>query len=262
MQDSDRAYFEHMKSTEADLEGWRVRARRLEAPQKGSELQLDDAQFGAHPISEMVRLSLVSAGEHLRLAWTAILAGQVYPIAHFTTLRGALLAASQAVYILGPDEGTVRRGRGLAAVAESYKRSRQFHNDTLMYPNLTDNERQQIDAQVKWLTTRLGQTLQAGAETSLNISDAVIPYAAKLVYGRNPDLELEVNLLWRKLSGDAHALTWALAQRTIFQPTRAGEILSEGTSGGSLEEVAQPFEASFRILKRGWSLYDQRCEGS
>lgn len=262
MQESDKAYFAHLKSKEADLEGWRVRAQRLEVPERGSELQLDDAGFGEHPISEMARIGLISAGEHLRLAWTAILAGQVYPIAHFTTLRSALLAASQAVYILGPEEGSVRRGRGLAAVAESYKRSRQFHKETLKYQDLTDDERQQIEAQVEWLTTRLGQTRQAGAEISLNISDDVIPYASKLVYGRNKDLELEVNLLWRKLSGDAHALTWAMAQRTAFRSARAGQILSEGTHGGSLEKVAQPFEASFQILRRGWSLYDQRCEGS
>lgn len=260
MRESDKAPFAHMKSREAELEGWRVRAQRSEVPESGSELQLDDAGFDEHPISEMARISLISAGEHLRLAWTAILAGQLYPIAHFTTLRSALLAASQAVYILGPDEGSVRRGRGLAAVAESYKRARQFHKETLKHPDLTDGERQEIEAHVEWLTTRLGKTRQAGAEISLNISDDVIPYASKLVYGMSNDRELGVNLLWRKLSGDAHALTWAVAQRTTFRSARAGQILSEGIVWGSLEEVSQPFEASFQILRRGWSLYDQRCE--
>lgn len=260
MLESDKAYFDHLKSKESDLEDWRLRAQRLEVPERGSDLQLDDSGFAEHPISEMARICLISAGEHLRLAWTAILAGQVYPIAHFTTLRSALLSASQAVYILGPDQASVRRGRGLAVVAESYKRSRQFHKETLKYPDLTDDERRQVNSQIEWLTTRLGQTRQAGAEVALNISDAVIPYASKLVYGGNEHLELEVNLLWRKLSGDAHALTWAMAQRTAFRSARVGQILSEGTNGGSLEEIAQPFEASFQILRRGWSLYDQRCE--
>ncbi|UTT40481.1 hypothetical protein NMP99_04085 [Glutamicibacter mishrai] len=260
MQESDRAYFAHLQSTEVDLNRWRIRAQRIEPPERGSELQLDDAGFAEHPISEMARTSLISAGEHLRLAWTAIKVGQLYPIAHFTTLRSALLAASQAVYILGPEDSEVRRGRGLAAVAESYKRSRQFHKDTLKYPGLTETGRQEIDTQIVWLTERLDQVRQAGAENSLNITDKVIPYASKLVYGRDETLELEVNLLWRKLSGDAHSLTWSMAQRTVFLPAKAGQNLSEGASRGSLEEVAQPFEASYRILKRGWSLYDQRCE--
>ncbi|MFJ2470770.1 hypothetical protein [Glutamicibacter sp. NPDC087583] len=260
VRDSEEFFFAHLQSTEVDLNRWRIRAKRPEPPERGSELQLDDAGFAEHPISEMARISLISAGEHLRLAWTAIKAGQLYPIAHFTTLRSALLAASQAVYILGPEESEVRRARGLAAVAESYKRSRQFHIDTLRYPNITDSERQSIDSQIAWLSERLDQTLQAGAGKPLNISDAVIPYASKLVYERDKTLELEVNLWWRRLSGDAHSLTWSMAQRTVFLASKPGQILSEGVAGGSLEEVAQPFEASYQILKRGWSLYDQRCE--
>ncbi|GAA1337707.1 hypothetical protein [Arthrobacter roseus] len=260
MSDKSEAYYDHIKCRVPDLEGWRLRARRRENPQDGSELHKDDTVFEAHPISEAARICLISAGEHLRLAWTAVKAEEVYPIAHYTTLRGALLAASQAVYILGPDEAEIRRGRGLAAIAESYKRSRQFHKETLKSPGLTEVEKQQTRAQMEWLTSRMNEARKAGGDVLLNISDVVIPYAAEVTYRTNANLQNEVNLLWRQMSGDAHALTWALAQRVVFQPAVKGQPLSTGIAGGSLEEIAQPFEASFQILKRGWALYDRRCE--
>ncbi|WP_309070298.1 hypothetical protein [Arthrobacter sp.] len=260
MSDNTAAYYSHFKSREPELEGWRVRAGRQEYPQEGSELHQDDAVFEAHPISEAARICLVSAGEHLRLAWTAIKAREVYPIAHYTTLRGALLAGSQAVHILGPDDAEIRRGRGLVAIAESYKRSRQFHEETLKSPGLTGDEQRRVRAQMEWLTGRMEEARRAGGDESLNVSDAVIPYAAEVTYRTNADLQNEVNLLWRQMSGDAHALTWALAQRAVFQSPVKGQLLSTGVAGGSLEEIAQPFEASFQILKRGWALYDRRCE--
>ena len=97
MNSNEEAYFDHIMAREPDLEGWRLRAQKPEPPQTGSELADDDAVFPYSPISEAVRISLTSAGEHLRLAMTALKAGQLYPVAHFTTLRTALLAATSPI---------------------------------------------------------------------------------------------------------------------------------------------------------------------
>jgi hypothetical protein len=93
----------------------------------------------------------------------------------------------------------------------------------------------------------------------VNVSDHVIPYAAALVFDKNPGLQHTLMPLWRQMSGDAHALAWAMTLRAQLGPPKKGEPLSAGTVGGSLQDIAEPFEASFRILKRGWSLFDQRC---
>lgn len=255
------SYFRHLSQYEPDLERWRVRVHRLETPQPGSELYDDNKAFVYHPVSDVARLSLASAGEHLRLAWTAIKAGELYPSAHFTSLRGALVAASQALYILGPEEASVRRSRGLAVVVESYKRLRQFHSDSLSVPNLTDSESGMVQKQLSWLDTRIEGAVSAGADKAgINLTGTVIPYAAAFVYGKAPELEKSLNLQWRQMSGDAHALGWALILRATLGPPLAGEPLTSGTAGGSLEDIAQPFEASYRLLKTGWSLFDRRCE--
>lgn len=254
------AYLEHLRAYEPFLEGWRHRAQTVETPERGSELHEDNKVF-VHPISDEARLSLVSAGEHLRLAWAAIKIGELYPSAHFTTLRGALLASSQAVYILGPDDPLLRRERGLTVIAESYKRLQQFHHECLKMPGLTSHEEQQIHAQLAWLDARKKSAHRGGAHPrGVNISDTVLPYAASLVYGDRPDLQHTLMRLWRQMSGDAHALSWSLTVRANLGPAKKGTPLSEGTAFGSLEDIVEPFEASYQILRRGWSLFDQRCE--
>lgn len=259
MKSAEEAYFDHIISREPDLEGWRVRAQKPEPPQTGSELAEDDAVFPYSPISEAVRFSLVSSGEHLRLALTALKAGQLYPVAHFTTLRVALLAASQGVYILGPEEPCERRSRGLAIVVEAYKRLRQYHQDMMSAPDVTKTEKQQISNQIAWVGQRLEAARKAGTDNKV-IATKVISSAAKIVYGAEPDKEHAVNLFWRHLSGDAHALLWSVGLRSTVAAAEKGQLLGSATAGGSFQAIAQPFEASYRILKRGWSLYDQRSE--
>ncbi|WP_146072533.1 hypothetical protein [Arthrobacter sp. 4R501] len=256
---SHAAYLRHFEAYEPELEKWRLRAQELEKPEPGSDLHEDNKAF-LHPISDEARLSLISAGEHLRLAWTAIKAKELYPSAHFTTLRGALVAASQAVYILGPTDSATRRGRGLAVIVESNKRLRQYHAECLRMPGLTDSDVQKIQQQLNWLNERIDGARAAGAQKmGVNVSDQVIPYAAALVFDSKPDLQHTLMLLWRQMSGDAHALAWALTLRAQLDPPKEGQILSTGTVGGSLQDIAEPFEGAFRILKRGWSLFDQRC---
>ena len=259
--EANAAYLRAMSARLPDLEGWRFRAQRLELPQRGSELDEDDKVFPYAPISEEARRSLVSSGEHLRLAWTAIDAGDLYPSAHFTTLRGALLAASQAVYILGPADPTVRRQRGLTVIAESYKRVQQYHAEFLKMPELPPEDDEKVGAHIDWLNGRRAEACKSGGrESGPNITNEVLPYAAGEVFSGSPDLQHAVMCLWRQMSGDAHSLSWALNLRASFSASAKGALLSEAQVGGSLKDIAEPFEAAYLILKRGWSLFDQRCE--
>lgn len=110
--ESQRLALTQMLDTSSDLDGWRLRAHNVEEPQRGSELAIDDLLFKRMPLSQLARLSLASAGEHLRLALDAIKVGQLYPSSHFTVLRGALVGASQAVWMLAPEDqrSAVRAG--------------------------------------------------------------------------------------------------------------------------------------------------------
>lgn len=258
---SEERYRSHLAAYKSDLEWWRVRTSRQEEPQLGSELHQDDQQFEYERISDTARLSLSLAGEHLRFAWTAIEAGQLYPSAHFTTIRGALVAASQALYILGPEDPQLRRSRGLAVIHESYRNLKNFHEGFRALTDLSSSENQRLEDQLKWINSRMSLARAAGADKAkLRLTDDVVPYAARLVYRSSPQMEHAVLSLWRQMSGDAHALGWPLKLRGTFASPKRGELLSDGTAQGSLEDIAEPFELSYRFLKKGWSLFDQRGE--
>jgi hypothetical protein len=92
---ADRAALTQMLATQPDLDRWRLRAQTVEEPESGSDLALDDKVFPHMAVSQLVRMSLVLSGEHLRLALDALQAKQLYPSSHFTVLRGALVGASQ-----------------------------------------------------------------------------------------------------------------------------------------------------------------------
>lgn len=112
--------------------------------------------FTWHPISEAARLSLITSGEHLRLARTALRARQVYPSAHFTVLRGALVGASQAVWILAEEDAAERQERGLTLINEMYCQLHKYYGE-MATTNLSEEERKDLEGQKRWCADRLRQ---------------------------------------------------------------------------------------------------------
>ena len=256
--EAERAALRQMLDTADDLDRWRLRAQRVEVPERGSELDVDDAIFQRIAISQLSRMSLVTAGEHLRLALDAIKARQVYPSSHFTVLRGALVGASQAVWILGPQDGHVRRERGLTVVTEMYAQMGKYYG-FLDSTNLAANDRLDLTDQRMWLSERRQEVASLRkAKAELNLTE-VIGAAADCAFAEATSRDA-VRRMWREMSADAHVLGWSLFQRTTFGPADRRTGVGEGKAPGSLEHVAEPFLASYRLLRHGWSLFDRRCE--
>lgn len=253
---------EVIEKTYADLDRWQVRVREVEVPQPGSELHADDKVFPHHPVSEAARLSLASAGEHLRLVRTTLGAGELYPSATFTTLRGALVGAAQGVWILAAETPHERQQRGLTVVLESYKQLKTYNRETSSGASLTEEEREQAASQLAWLEERMAQVeALRTTRAALDLTNDVIPKALAATF-KDPVLCWQGLLHWRHMGGDAHVLPWAVAQRATFteRPDRSG--LSRATSVGSVAQAVGPYYMAYRLLRNGWSLYDRRCEGT
>ncbi|HHG6298039.1 TPA: hypothetical protein ACPXFP_002209 [Streptococcus pneumoniae] len=253
-----RAALTQMLDTAPDLDRWRLRAHRIEEPEMGSELAVDDMVFPYMAISQLARMSLVLAGEHLRLGLDAIKAKQLYPSSHFTVLRGALVGASQAVWVLGPDDPGLRRERGLTVLTEMYAQMDKYYG-FLDSTKLDAHDRASLNDQRSWLTERRAGV--AGIRTgtsSLNLTH-VIGAAADHVFVETTSREA-IRRLWREMSADAHVLGWSLFQRSIFESIDRYTGIGEGRAQGSPEHVAESFVASYRLLRAGWSLFDRRCE--
>lgn len=256
--EEQRAALTQMLETAADLDQWRLRAHRVEVPESGSELALDDKVFPHMAISAIARLSLIAAGEHLRLALDAIKAKQLYPSSHFTVLRGALVGASQAVWILKPTDRSMRRERGLTVLTEIYNQLDKYYA-SLESTQLDVADRESLAGQRLWLSGRRDNVSSLrSTKATLNLTD-VIGEAADQAFADTASRDA-IRRLWREMSADAHVLGWSLFQRTTFGPADRRTGVGEGKAPGDPEYVAEPFLGSYRLLKLGWSLFDRRCE--
>lgn len=253
---ADHAALSQIFEAEPDLNRWRLRAQDVEEPQSNSDLAIDDEIFPHMAISQLVRMSLVFSGEHLRLALDALRAKQLYPSSHFTVLRGALVGASQGVWILYPGDREERRERGLSVIAEMYTQMGRYYNSL---EGLSEADRQRIDDQKDWLHDRKDGVAAVRKRTAvLNLTD-VIQIAAQETFN-SPGHHEAVRRLWREMSADAHVLGWSVFQRSSFGLPDPRTGIGEAQAPGSLEHLAEAFLPSYRILKHGWSLYDRRCE--
>jgi hypothetical protein len=123
-----------IEATYPDLDGWFARSSAgVEVPQPGSELDEDDKLYPPSPISEVARLSLTLAIDHLRMVRIVTDKRQLFSSATFTTLRGALVAAAQGVWILESDNRAVRRARGLTVVAEELSQLGKYYREGEKY---------------------------------------------------------------------------------------------------------------------------------
>lgn len=253
-------YLRIIRGSYSYLNSWAERARRNppEEPQPGSELAIDDATFRWHRISETVRLSLIAAGEHLRLARDAIEVDEPYPSAHFTLLRGAFVGAAQAVWILGPDDPDTRQQRGFTVIAEMYEQMTKNHRELETF-NLNERQRDLLSQQKKWLDARIASLGAQRKNKRKLVQTEFIRWALEYRF-KDEDRREDGRMLWRQMSADAHVLSWSLMQRAQFASPTLGSDLGIGTASGSLKDISQPFNASFLMLKEGWSLFDRRCE--
>lgn len=252
-------YLAVIEETFPDLDGWQSRGPKEEEPHRGSDLYIDDQLFASMPLSQMIRLSLLSSSEHLRVIRDTLTAQNLYPTAVYTVLRSALVGASQAVWIMFPEDRGTRQERGLILVEEMIRQSRVV----LLAPSKTapsPSDAAAIQQQVRFLDERL-DFLSSRRTTRSKLSQTdMIGWALDHTFS---DLGLQDagRIWWRRMSSDAHVLGWSLFQRSAVSGVDRRSSIATFSGSGSFEDLANPYMASFRMLKHGWSLFDRRCEG-
>ena len=194
----------------------------------------------------MARTSLLFSGEHLRLARDAINARQVYPGAHFIVLRGALVGAAQAVWILAAKGAPERQERGLTLIVEMYRQLRKYYGEVENI-SLTLDEQRDLERQIRCSKERSLQVADI-RRTSGNLNQTdVIGWALD---HRFPDdgRRATGELLWRQMSADAQVLGWSVFQRATVSSSDFRTGLGVLQSAGDLEYVAEPFVAIHQLL--------------
>jgi hypothetical protein len=251
--------------TRATVDGWVLRARSAEEPQPGAELQVDDRVWPARRVSETARLALIGASEHLQMACQVVDGPRGYATALHTVLRGALLGAATAVWLLGPSEADERQQRGLRLAAKWYWRKAQYdeycrpHCPPEELPILNDqiqhSKAQESKVKALWEAT---PTFNAGESPT---DTKVMKWVADFMFANDEARSASVMRYWSELSGDAHALGWQLVSRRTSPLVREPGGFRLTSTEGAISHIADPYLAGFTVLRRGWSLFDQRCSG-
>ena len=257
------AGYAHLQRTFPDLDRWNQRSTITEEPEPRSDLARDAA---ATPnlgltMNDLIRHSLVSATQHLNLARASIEARQFFPIGLSTALRGGLLGASRGVWVLHSSDPHVRRRRATRIARETQVRAREWVRETQngLDPVSRATAEAVADEYIAEFDRRMKNwAADPGGDTSM------VKEAAEIVFPEGRESGA-ICALWRQLSGDAHGLPWTLLTRAsttieaVDPHPRYASPMIEMTSGNDLYEFADDFTTVYRILKFGWTLFDQRC---
>lgn len=248
-------------STFDSLDKWRNLSGKDIRPKLGGTLSCADAKISKplESASDTIRMSLISATQHLNLARDAIQAGQIYLTAHFSTIRGALIGATQAHYILSETTTDAQAEHALQVLFENYDNFRKWAN-TAIKGDPTNEDLQRISEmcaeRCNTAHEQISQLNKGGKVPKLNNTD-IIDRAAKQIFHEEEARNL--SLFWRHASGNAHALSWPLflmAEAWTKKPT--GE--HEAHLTGSITDISTPFLATHRILHLAWEHFESQTE--
>ena len=199
------------------VERWAKDRVYIPPVQAGSRTATDDALTAPYQLSHAVAVSLSGALDHLQ-ALRALLvdAEALHMAAPFTLMRSAIESASQALWLLVPDDQLVRVQRRLQmAVGDARARSTA----------LVLLDRPRAEAALQERLERFAQLADAAGVPRGNVlgrapSISTMVRAASDVAALS-DLSLE--LLWRLGSGYAHGHAWALLTAGAQEHVPAGE---------------------------------------
>src|SRR5690348_407232 len=93
-----------LRSTFPKLDEWQTKLAKPFRPAANSQLATDDVDWPHFPHSTIAWSGLVAASDHLSAIRRHVEARQLFPLAHPTLCRTALIGASQVVWVLTPDD--------------------------------------------------------------------------------------------------------------------------------------------------------------
>lgn len=259
----DAKNLEILQNMSLHLSAWNERCRIVEWPEIGSDLHEDNESMEGEfvPLSELARSGLASSSEHMRMAMLAVQVGNLFPRAHPSLIRAALLNAAQAVWILYEDSAPVRRKRAISLELETFRRYAEWIEGRGEF--LPGSHEHGVKTEVDQWVNKLKD--QQGSEPLRSSATRVIRDVGRAVLGDEARAESLVSM-WRQLSGDAHGLIWPILTRQSVVEVQGSPGDQESpqpaavTSWGSLADLMGPFQATFEILRTGWSLYDSRSK--
>jgi hypothetical protein len=248
-----------VQSTFADLDAWNARTNSVFTPNAGSDLALDDEDWVPWRMSQLAICGLAAAHDHLDAVRVHFEARRGFPLATETLIRGALLGAAQAVWMLAPADRDKRLDYSRCLAAEMYKRHREYLGDLReIDPTRTHASTETVFAHVAQREHELAAKRAAAGQARKFEATRVIEDAAMATMGKH--VATEARTVWRGLSGAAHGLIWPALGRPGSAMTGPADRdgLAPMVTQGSWDASVNGYMFAYHLSAKGWELLDKR----
>ena len=241
---------------------WQQRTKTAPDIPAGSALRGDD--LPELMVSNIAWYPLVIAVEHLGFTISAMRAtGEMYPTSYMTTLRTALLTASQVIWVLSPDPRATRRGRAMRLRIQDLEDQLKLVNSAWGLNAEQEAARRRDVEQLKGDLDGCRATVESlelprGSASGINNTD-IITETAKHLHD-DPKLASGTQLLWRTGSAAAHGQrTYATMRmnRNVYKEERSRKVMQ--LRGDLVQDVGPAAAAATLATNEAFRLFDLRC---
>lgn len=251
---------EYVHKIEATFEDLTAIGERLRAPHysmRGSRLAEDDADWTPLSVSQLAWGCFAAAFDHLDLVRLTIEKHRTFATATYSVLRGGLLGACQAAWLLGPDDADGRRERARIFGNEWYGNRIKWQKG--LTPDLSVDDAGRSAAQLNVLEHHQ-KALAAKRRTKAAFnSTANVEWVGQRYFPDKPALQRSLMSQWRRLGGDAHALGWTLMTQDKVWDTSATTTdgLTPAVVTASLSDIAEGYLACWYVNLVAWRRFDE-----
>lgn len=219
---------------------------------RGSILGNDDKLWPHHPTSQVAWVAMISASDHLDVieAILEMAPTRTFVTAPFSVVRGALIGAAQSLWILGASSPTDRQQRSLSIAIEYLTQRIGYQLEQLKLCN--EDQRVASQAQIDELLRPMLAEANSKRVKGYRYNDTqVITTAAEYCFSENTaNVVTTVDLHWRRLGGDAHALGWQLLFGNLAWAGGDPRQLSRVAVTGNIADVVEIVSWAFQFLKK------------
>lgn len=250
-----------IESTFDTLTHWFERLRGPYVPQRGSTLETDDQDWPFMPVSQVAWVGLVAAADHLDAIRHQVLSKRLFTLAQLTLCRSALVGASQAVWVLSPDDQAIRVRRARTVAAYVYEHRLKYLRELR---GLYAEPNEGIELQIAWDVQRreqlqLKRTADGQTRKMKLVTGVMIEEAVSEAFGRER-LTINAKLSWQSGSGAAHGQVWPHFNTPSMRLSgvSGGGGLTAFTVKPQLTTFSNHYCGAFETAERGWELLDRR----
>lgn len=253
---TERQFVEKIGATFDELAAQGKRLREPHYSEPDSQLAEDDRDWTPLAISQLAWGCFAAAFDHLDLVRLTIEQERTFVTGTFSVIRGALLGACQAAWLLGPERSDERLERARIFANEWYMNRIKWQEG--LTPDLTVDDAARSAMQLNDLEEDQRKLAAKRTTKAAFNSTANIKWVGDHLFPHQAPLQRSLMSQWRRLGGDAHALGWTfMTQNKVWdRSSMSPDGLTPAEVTASFSDTAEGYLAAWHVSRVAWRRFD------